>query len=321
MRRAALLFLALVLTSCSSGSSLPLRIGISEWPPYEFLHLAREKRFFEQEGIDVRLVEFAAMSDARRAFEHGQIDGGLFSIFETLHVRDESRRGLQVALIIDFSDGADAVLARPGIDSMAALRGKRFGMPVSALNFYMAERALRLAGLSLDDVTIVPVEDIDMQRYLREGRVDAVVNYPPARTRIEEAGLARAIFTSRQIPGEIVDVLALDATVIRDRPHDVARLIRAFYRAVEYSRTHPDDAYRIMAAREHVDPQSFRESLGNGIALVPLADQGRFLAADSPFARTVTDIARVLHRTRQISNPAVGENLLSDGPALLAARQ
>lgn len=321
MRLAAALLLTLMLTSCSSRSSAPLRIGISEWPPYEFLHLARERGFFEQEGVDVRLVEFAAMSDARRAFEHRQIDGGLFSIFETLHVRDDSRRDLKIALVIDFSDGADAILARPGIDSVAALRGKRFGIAISALNFYMADRALASHGLTLEDVTIVPVEDIDMARYLSEGKVDAVVNYPPSRTRIEQAGLARAIFTSAEIPGEIVDVLALDETVSRERPQDVARLIRAFYRAVEYARTHPQDAYRIMAAREHIEPEAFRESISNGITLVRLEEQERFLAPDAPFSQTVKRIAQVLHRTRQISNPAVADNLLSDGPARLAANK
>ncbi len=317
--RACIVLLALVASSCSSRSSVPLRISISEWPPYEFLHLAREKGFFEQEGVEVRLIEFAAMSDARRAFEHRQVDGGLFSIFETLHVRDQSHRALRVPLVIDFSDGADAVMARPGIERVADLRGKRFGLALSALNVYMAERALNLHGLSLDDVIVVPCEDIDMMDYLRAGKVDAVVNYPPSRTRIEQAGLARPIFTSAQIPGEIVDVLALDETVIRERPRDVARLIRAFYRAVEYARTNPDDAYRIMGLRERIDAATFRAALTEGVTLVPLADQKRFLAADSPFARQVTEIARILHRRQQISRASVATDLLSPQPAALAA--
>ncbi len=310
---------ALALASCSLRSSEPLRIGISDWPPYEFLHLAREKGFFEQEGIEVRLIEFASMSDARRAFEHRQIDGGLFSIFETLHVRDQSHRALQIALIIDFSDGADAILARPPIRAVAELRGKRIGIDLGALGIYVAERALSRHGLSLDDVTVVRVEDIDMIRFLEEGRVDAVVNYPPTRTHIEQKGLAHAIFTSRQIPGEIVDVLALDGAVIQERPADVARLIRAFYRAVDYARTHPQDAYRIMAQREHLSVEAFREALESGVTLVPLADQARFLDPSSQFSRTIGEIAAILHRREQIADPGVGENLVSPEPAALAS--
>lgn len=316
--RAALCALVCALASCSWQSPAPLRIGISDWPPFEFLHLAREKGFFEQEGVEVRLIEFASMSDARRAFEHRQIDGGLFSIFETLHLRERSARGLQVPLVIDFSDGADAILGRPGITDVAALRGKRLGIDLGALGIYIADRALNLHGLSLDDVTVVSVEDIDMLHYLQEERVDAVVNYPPTRTHIEAAGLASAIFTSREIPGEIVDVLALDEAVIDERPEDVARLIRAFYRAVEYARANPDEAYQIMAKREHVDVAAFREALESGITLVPLADQERFLSANSPFTRTVTEIARIMHARQQLRHPAAAEGLLNARPAALA---
>ena len=306
--------------SCSLRSSEPLRIGISDWPPYEFLHLAREKGFFAQEGIEVRLIEFASMSDARRAFEHRQIDGGLFSIFETLHVRDQSHRPLRISLIIDFSDGADAVLARSPIVDVAQLRGKRIGIDLGALGIYVAERALSRHGLSLDDVTVVRVEDIDMVRYLQEGRVDAVVNYPPTRTQIEQKDLARAIFTSRQIPGEIVDVLALDGAVIDERPEDVARLIRAFYRAVDYARSHPDDAYRIMAQREHLSVAAFREALETGVTLVPLAEQARYLAPDAPFSRAIGEIAAILHRRGQIADPGIAADILSPEPAALASR-
>jgi NitT/TauT family transport system substrate-binding protein len=319
LRAAALLSLAAALASCSWHEPEPLRIGISDWPPFEFLHLAREKGFFEEEGVQVRLIEFASMSDARRAFEHRQIDGGLFSIFETLHVRANSVRGLKVPLVIDFSDGADAILARPGIADIGALRGKRLGIDLGALGVYVADRALNLHGLSLDDVTVVSVEDIDMLHYLEEDRVDAVVNYPPTRTNIESKGLARAIFTSRQIPGEIVDVLALDETVIEERSADVARLIRAFYRAVDYARAHPDEAYAIMAKREHLEVADFRAALESGITLVPLADQERFLAKGSPFTRTVAEIARVMHARGQIRHPGVAEHLLHAGPAALAA--
>ena len=90
-------------------------------------------------------------------------------------------------------------------------------------------------GMTLQDVSLVYVRTADMVEALREGKVDAITAYPPNSTEIESAGLARPIFSSSRIPGEIVDVLALDEAVIRERPDDVAAVIRAFYRAVRFT--------------------------------------------------------------------------------------
>ena len=96
------------LASCSSYSP-PLRIALIRWPPFEFLHLAQEKGFFAEEGVEVRLIEFVAVNDTQRAFEHDKIDGGTFSLFQVLQNRDQLKRKMQVPLVIDFSDGADLV--------------------------------------------------------------------------------------------------------------------------------------------------------------------------------------------------------------------
>ena len=115
--------------------------------------------------------------------------------------------------------------------------------------------------MTLQDVSLVYVRTADMVEALREGKVDAITAYPPNSTEIESAGLARPIFSSSRIPGEIVDVLALDEAVIRERPDDVAGVIRAFYRAVRFAQEHPEEAWQIMSARERVTPEEFRQAL------------------------------------------------------------
>jgi NitT/TauT family transport system substrate-binding protein len=105
----------------------PLRIGINAWPGYEFLYLAQEKGFFRDAGIDVRLVEFNSLSDARRAYEREQIDGLGTAIIEVLQAREVPDRHLQIVSVVDYSDGADVVLAKPAITDQATLRGSPRG--------------------------------------------------------------------------------------------------------------------------------------------------------------------------------------------------
>lgn len=296
----------------------PLRIALIRWPPFEFLHLAQEKGFFAQEGVEVRLIEFVDVNDTQRAFEHDKIDGGVYSLFEVMQNRDLLARKMQVPMVIDFSDGADMVLARPDIQDVRGLRGRRVGVSLSPLDFYFLGRALEAYGMSLKDISLIHVRTEDVLEALRSGKIDAVMSYPPNSTEIEEAGIARPIFTSGQIPGEIVDVLALDEAVIRERPDDVAALIRGFYRAVRYAQEHPDDAWRIMAERERVSPESFRKALQTGITLVPLAEQQRFLGKDSSLLPVMRRISQLLREQGQVPTVQHQPDMLNAGPAALA---
>ncbi len=305
------------LASCMSYEP-PLRIALIRWPPFEFLHLAQEKGYFADEGVEVRLIEFVAVNDTQRAFEHDKIDGGTFSLFQVLQNRDQLKRKMQVPLVIDFSDGADLLMAKPDIADVRALRGRRVGVTLSPLDIFFLTRALDLHGMTLQDVSLVYIRTADMAEALREGKVDAVTAYPPNSTEIESAGIARSIFTSSRIPGEIVDVLALDEAVIRERPDDVAGVIRAFYRAVSFAKEHPEEAWQIMSARERVTPQEFREALHTGITLVPLADQEKFLGKNSSLPGVVARVSQVLKEKGLLSSVHADRDLLNGHPAALA---
>lgn len=318
VRLAAATAAILGLASCAPYDP-PLRIALIRWPPFEYFHLAQEKGFFAEEGVEVRLIEFVAVNDTQRAFEHDKIDGGTFSLLQVLQSRDQLARKLQIPLVIDFSDGADIVMARPGIADMEALRGKRVGVTLSPLDIYFLARSLELYGMTLADVTPVYVRTADMSQALSSGKVDAVTAYPPNSTEIEAKGIARSIFDSSRMPGEIIDVLALDKAVIENRPEDVAALIRAFYRAVEYARREPDEAMRIMAERERVDPEDFRKSLATGITLVPLADQQKFLGKGSSLPEVVGRISRLLNEQKLLSGTDYESDLLNGRPAAMAS--
>lgn len=312
------LLATLSLAGCMSYEP-PLRIALTRWPPYEYLHLAREKGFFEQEGVEVRLIEFVAVTDTQRALEHDKIDGGTLSLMEVLQNRALRTRELQIPMVVDFSDGADVVLATPAVADVSALRGRKVGVTNGALDLYILTRALEQHGLTLKDVELVHMRHEEMLNALRSGKVDAVTAFPPTSSGILQAGIARPIFSSHEIPGEIVDVLAIDKKVLRKRPDDVARMIRAFYRALDYARQHPDEAMQIMAARERADVATFRNSLHDGITIVSLAEQQRFLADGSRLEGVAQRISQLLHEHGHVSSVDDGHELLNAHAVALAA--
>ena len=297
---AACFIMLAVVIACRAlaPSKPPLRVAISPWPGYEFATLAQQKGFFAEEGVRVEICELSSLSDTRRAFERGQVDGFFATLVEVILAKENGGRSPRVTLVADWSDGADVIIGGPGIGSVAGLKSHRVAVESGSLNPIVLARALELHGLTLDDVELVSCAQLKMRAALELGAVDAVVTYPPISLAIDAMPDTKVIFTTKEIPNEIVDVMAFDESVIRSRPADVEAFRRAFFRAQEYAKKNPKDAMAIMAKRERITPADFEAALTDGIRLVGGADQGRFLSETG----TLRDTAR---RTRE-SMAAIG---------------
>lgn len=295
---------ALSLTfGCSPEESTSFRVGINPWPGYEFLYLAQEKGFFLEEGLEVRVVEFSSLSDTRRAYERGQINALGATVVEVLQIRDNCSRSPQIVQVVDYSNGADVILARPGITNGASLRGSRIGLELESLGVYVLARGLAQSGLSLADVQMASRDQLSMEDRFRSGRLDAIVTYPPTSTKLLRDTKANTIFSSAQIPGEVIDVIAVEADINTLRHGDVVKFLSAYHRAAAYTQQNPADAYRIMAEREGLTPEEFRAVLTGGIQLLTDSDQVDYFRPGGKLAAVIDTTDRVLRQTGQVRGP------------------
>lgn len=278
----------------------PLRIGLNAWPGYEFLYLAQERGFYRDAGVAVQLVEFNSLSDARRAYERGQIDGLGTTVIEVLQARQEPKRNLQIVDVVDYSDGADEVLTRP---ERKDLRGARVGVELGSLGIYILVRALEKSGLSLSDITAVNMDQLSMQEAFQKGQIDAMVTYPPVSVSIKKDGKAQAYFTTASIPGEVVDVIALDEQIVQERTDDVRRLLDAFHRAMQFTDKEPAIAIPIMATREGLAPAEFSSALQDGVKLVGRAEQAAYLGSGAKLSSVIDASDRIMRASGQITGP------------------
>lgn len=294
---------ALLLAGCPRPRE-PLRIGVDTWPPYGLFYLAQAKGFFRDEGVTVKLLDFGAVSDVRRAYEQGKLDGVATTVVEVLMARDATARDLRVVRLIDISEGGDVILAKESIRSMRDLRGKRIGVEPASLNMYVLARALEKAGMTFKDVTVVPKEPRAMCDELLADRLDAVVTYPPESARVLADPRFHTVFTSLEIPGEIIDVLAFDARALRARPRDIAGVMRALDRALQYLKENPQDSWRIMADRAGVSPEEFGRLLTAGIILVTPEQQAAYIGDGGKLQAIADSIARTLRGVGLMSDRA-----------------
>ena len=245
--------LLLSLCGCMGQPETALRIGTNVWIGSEPLYLARDLGRLDSDHV--QLVEYPSASEVLRAFRNQAIDGMVISLDELIGLAAD---GLQprIVLVVDVSNGADVVVGRAGMRSMHDLKGRSVAVESGALGAFVLSRALALNGMQASDVNVVHLESNEHPGAFDKGQVDAAVTFDPYRAQLLAAG-ASTLFDSTQIPGEIVDLLAVRADVIDKRPRALQSLLTGWFDAVDYMHKAPEDAARRMGIRQQTSGEQF----------------------------------------------------------------
>ena len=278
MTMCGVLFLLSAGCTCSRQSP-EVRIGISPWPGYEPVFIAASNGYFAKHGLNVEIKEFSSLSDTVTAFQRGQINAMCSTPLEALAVWRESGVAPKLISVMDYSDGPDVLIAGPAVKSLADLRGKSIAVEAGGLGTYLLVRGLSMGGLSINDVTVIPTDQTAVDKVLQSGKADAAVTYPPYSLKLLNRGGMRVVFSSKDIPEEIIDVVSVQSKVMQDDPEFRAKFISAWQDSLDYIKTNPDAAIAMMAKREGESAQAFKETLG-GLRLVSKDEQAAFYGAE-----------------------------------------
>jgi len=298
-----LLALVLALAGCNPlAGHPPLRIATDPWPGWGLLRLAEARGFFADAGVSVRLLELGSPSDVRQSFASGHADGMGGTLAEVLALLGEARRRPRVVLVTDSSLGADVLLGWPPVDTVAGLRGRRVAVERGSLGTYLLARALDAAGMSAKDVRVESLDRTQLEEAVMRGEVDAVATAPPQDVPLRARSGARVLFSSADIPGEIVDVLAFDAAAIRTRATEIAAVVRAIHRAQRWAAVHAEEAQALMARRDGNDAAAVRMALA-ALHVPTLAEQRAQLARGGALERVGARLYAVMARSGEVAGP------------------
>jgi NitT/TauT family transport system substrate-binding protein len=316
-RGAALLIcVAVALVGCARAPEQALRIGTNVWIGSEPLYLARDLGKLDPEAA--QLVEFPSASDVLRAYRNGTIDGMVISLDELLGLAADGFDPRIVA-VVDVSNGADVVVGRAGMGSMRDLRGKLVAVESSALGAFVLARALAVNGMQQSDVNVVHLESNEQPAAFEKGEVDGAVTFDPFRARLLNAG-GKTLFDSTQIPGEIVDLLAIRASVIEKNPKSVRALLTGWFAALAYMEQAPQDAARRMGIRQQTSGEQFLEAQ-RGLHVPTLAENVKMLGGATPaLAVTGRRLMTLMVEAKLLRKEVPIEALLAPGPVAELAR-
>ncbi len=102
----------------------------------------------------------------------------------------------------------------------------------------------------------------DAAKALMEGKVDAAAVWNPLVNDIQVSGKGRPLFSSKDLPGLMSDVLVATEKSLTAKRAEYLGLVRAWYDVEKFLRDNRDEAVNIMAKVVKQDPKKYRIFLG-----------------------------------------------------------
>ncbi|WP_259721087.1 ABC transporter substrate-binding protein [Synechococcus sp. CS-1328] len=292
VRWLGLTVLALGTVGCSS-SITTLTVPVSRWPGFEFFPLAQELGLDRRHGLSLNLKVYANPQDIVHAYLRGDLHLAQLTTVEAVDLCNRvPKRCPVVVLVLDESRGGDQLVVERSLDSITQLRGRTVAITPSTLGPFVLSRALARHGLKLDDVELSPMPPEAMTEALARGDVAAAALFPPFLEKAIATGKVRPLFTSREIPGEIFDILVVDPDFLASNRQAMARLVRVWQDAHDEADERPQPAIAIMARHEGVTEQAFRNSL-EGLVFLSLYQQERLFAPNGVLERNLITLREV----------------------------
>lgn len=235
----AAIICAFFLAGCDvERTKRPIKFSSNFWVGYEPFFVAEEMDFYAQGSV--HLIETPISVTLQEALWAKSIDAVAVSLTRALHLADQGH-DIVVVAVLDWSNGADKLLAGPSIKSVADLRGTTVAAEPETVNSYLLHRALELHGLEPADITIAPIYNDAAPAAFRSGEIQAASVFGHAVDRLKAQG-AHTIFDSSDTPGEIVDVLVVRRSYLEENDYRVIQLLEGWLKAVDYLNTLPEGA-------------------------------------------------------------------------------
>lgn len=255
-------------SAAAQDPSEPVTIRFGQLPYLDYAPwaIAEQQGYLADEGLTFETSTFEVEQPMYEAMLGGSIDVGdsgdtpfilaaarapelrlitLTNIFAGYSIMSRPDDGFRT-----FDEFVEDGLNREDALAKAAgqLEGKTIILPGGASFTPVLDTALGYAGLTRDDLTILDMDPVEGAAAFIRGEADFYSDGLPQRFRLEQEGMVN-ILTGPQLAGGAMDLAGLGTTqaFIDANPTVPARLLRAWYRSMDFLRDNEEEALRIMS--------------------------------------------------------------------------
>ena len=226
--RIALIACTLMAASCAPSSKTApeprteFSIGWSiyaGWMPWPYAEQAGiVKKWADKYGIKIDIVQVNDYVESVNQYTAGKFDGVTVANMDALTIPAAGGKDTSAIIVGDYSNGNDGVLLKVG-DTLAAIKGRQVYLVELSVSHYLLARALESAGIKMTDVKTVNTSDADIVGAFAAPDVTAAVAWNPQLSVMKASPGAKMVFSSADIPGEILDLLVVDTATLKANPN------------------------------------------------------------------------------------------------------
>jgi NitT/TauT family transport system substrate-binding protein len=248
-----------------------LKVGYLPTSGHLLYFVAKEKGFFQQEGLDVELFRFTNSGEGLNAIKSGKLDAGSFGTSAPLAFID---KGADFTIFGGQMGEGHGLVAKPEkaerFKDLKNFRGATIGAVRLATGDVVFRAALHEAGIDWKkDLTIKEFDSpAAVLEAVKKGSLDAGLVWIPYFTLAEKQGLKVVKYSGEVIKGHTCcRQVALTGTV-KNRQADFEKFLTALLKAYQYYQTDRNGTVDVVAKYVQIDKGDLLKDIYGGHLLV-----------------------------------------------------
>lgn len=258
---------------------ISMRVGINPWPGVMPLKTAEHDGLFKTHGLDMQLTLFASISQMMEAFNAGRVDATIIDP-GTLLVSAAGGVPQKFVFVTDFSNGADAVVAHPSIQSVKEFKGKKISVEMGSIGHFLLLTALKQNGLSVKDVTLINQTADAALAAFAAGKTKIAVSYEPFISQVTGNGKGKVLFSTREV-AIAPDVMSARQEFLDKHPEAIPRFIKTWYSVLKARERKMEEAVAIESKALEVSGEDYKSFSGGVRIMSDPKEVEAYMTADS----------------------------------------
>jgi len=215
--------------------------------------------------VQVEIIRFASATEEMQAMKNGRIHGAGFTLDEVFSLIESGFKG-KVVLVVDYSMGGDMIIGQKDVKNIAEIKGKTIGYEGTVVGEFLLDRALHMNHVKRFSIKLIDVQADNWLSAFKEKSVDALVCFNPVATTLLNEEEGNLLFSSAEMPFEIIDVLVFTESFYDDNKAAITNILKTWFDALIYLDTNTDNAAEVIASIKNISPEEYKQGLKGLIA-------------------------------------------------------
>ena len=268
---AALFLLAATATGALAAEAKKLKVGYLPTSGHLLYFVAKEKGFFQQEGLDVDLVRFTNSGEGLTAIKTGKLDAGSFGTSAPLLFIS---KGTDFTIFGGQMGEGHGLVAKPEkverFKNLKNFKGATIGAVRLATGDVVFRAALHEAGVDWKkDLTIKEFDSpAAVMEAIKKGSLDAGLLWIPYFTLAEKQGLVVVKYSGEVIKGHTCCRQVALTSTLKQRQDDFEHFLTALLKAYRYYLTDKNGTVDVVAKYVQISKPDLLKDIYGGHLLI-----------------------------------------------------